>query len=133
MAGGWRFRKKRGVVLGLLLPTALFIGALAVVINDAGHLLSAQVRAESVARAAASAGADTWFRTHRDDLAKKDALTAAHAKDPDAVVDWIEVDQHTGSVTVRVEKKATTLVVERIAFMDQYVMQGATESDVRTS
>jgi hypothetical protein len=129
----FRFRKKRGVLLGLVLPTALFIGALGLIINDAGHLLAAQVRAESVARAAAASGADTWFRTHRDDLAKKDALSAAREKDPDAVVDWIQVDQHTGSVTVRVEKKATTLVVERIAFMDQYVTQAATESDVRTS
>jgi hypothetical protein len=133
MAQWWRFRNKRGVFFGLLLPTAFFIALIGVIINDAGHLVAAQVRAESVARAAAAAGADTWFRTHRDDLAKRDALTAAHQKDPTATVLWIEIDQRTGSVTVRVEKMATTLAVERIAFLDQYVAQGATESDVRTS
>src|SRR5207244_13282128 len=63
-----------GMFSGLILRTVLGIMFLALAINDGGKLVSAQVRAESVARAAATAGADTWFRTHRADLARQDAI-----------------------------------------------------------
>ena len=81
MSTGGPFRHKLaqegGFVTGLVLRTALGILLLALAINDGGKLVSAQVRAESVARAAATAGADTWFRTRRADLAKPSGTWSA--------------------------------------------------------
>jgi hypothetical protein len=109
------------------------IALLAIVINDGGQLVSAQVKAESVARAAATAGADTWYRTHRADLAKKDALAAAAQTDPNTDVLDVAVDQKAGTVTVSVEKKAGTLVVKRVGFLKRYAIQHATDSEVRAA
>jgi hypothetical protein len=122
-----------GGIFGLILRTGLGILLLALAINDGGKLVSAQVKAESVARAAASAGADTWYRTHRADLARKDALAAAQATDPDTQVLDVSVDQKAGTVTVQVEKQAATLVVKRIGFLKGYVTQEASDSEVRTA
>src|SRR5438093_11680684 len=102
----WRFRNKRGPILGIVLPTAVSIGILAVVINDGGQLVAAQVRAESVARAAAAAGADVWYRTHRADLARNYALSAAQLKDPTTRVVSVSVDERTAQVTVVTGKAA---------------------------
>jgi hypothetical protein len=128
-----RFRGKRGVVLGLVLPTVFGIGVLAVAINDGGKMVAAQVSADSAARAAATTGADTWFRTHRADLTERDATMAAQQSDPTARVLWVTIDQRAGRVTVRVEKRADTLLVDRVGFLERYAVQGATKSEVRTS
>jgi hypothetical protein len=111
----------------------LGIALLAIVINDGGQVVSAQVKAESVARAAATAGADTWFRTHRADLAQRDAMTAAVQTDPYADVLSVDVDQKAGTVTVRVEKKAGTLVIKRVGFLKHLATQDATDSEVRSA
>jgi hypothetical protein len=106
---------------------------LAVILNDGGQLVAAQVRAESVARAAATAGSDNYFRTHREDLAREAAVGAAEQTDPTAKVVSIEIDPKVGTVTVRVEKQAGTLAVQRIGFLKHYATQGATDSEVRTA
>jgi hypothetical protein len=128
-----RLGAEDGFVTGLVVRVVLGLLLLALVINDGGQLVSAQVRAESVARAAATAGADTWFRTHQEQLARKDAMAAAVQADPNAAVLYIVVDRKAGTVTVSVEKKAGTLVVKRLGFLKQYVTQEATDSEVRTA
>jgi hypothetical protein len=128
-----RFRRKRGVALGLVLPTVLGIGLLAVAVNDGGKMVAAQVKAESAARAAATTGADTWYRTHRTDLTERDAMAAAQQTDPTSRVLWVNIDQRGGTVTVRVEMQADVLLVDRVAFLERYATQGATDSEVRTS
>jgi hypothetical protein len=128
-----RLGAEDGFVSGLIVRVVLGLIVLAIVINDGGQLVSAQVKAESVARAAATAGADTWYRTHRADLAKKDALTAAAQADPDTQVLDVAVDQKAGTVTVSVEKKARTLVVKRVGFLKHYTTQQATDSEVRAA
>jgi hypothetical protein len=128
-----RFRGKRGVALGLVLPTVLGIGLLTVAINDGGKMVAAQVKAESAARAAATTGADTWYRTHRTDLTERDAMLAAQQSDPASRVLWVNIDHRAGTVTVRVERRADTLLVDRLTFLERYAVQGATDSEVRTS
>jgi hypothetical protein len=132
MANWWRFRNKRGPLLGVVLPTALGIGLLVVIINDGGQLVVAQVRAETVARVAAQAGADTWYRTHRQDLAKQDALDAAALKDPAASILSFAINQQSGEVTVTAQKNANTLVVSRVGFLKHYAVQGASDTEGRT-
>jgi len=128
-----RLRTEDGFITGLVLRVVLGILVLGLAINDGGHLVSAQVKAESVARAAATAGADTWYRTHQETLAKKDAMAAAFQTDPSTTVLSIVVDRKVGTVTVAVQKKADTLVVKKVGFLKHYVTQGATDSEVRTA
>jgi hypothetical protein len=128
-----RLGAEDGLVTGLVVRVFLGIAVLAIVINDGGQLVSAQVKAESVARAAATAGADTWYRTHREDLVKRDAMTAAIQTDPSADVLSVAVDRQAGTVTVSVRKKASTLVVKRVGFLKHYATQGATDSEVRSA
>jgi hypothetical protein len=122
-----------GFITGLVLRAVLGILLLALVINDAGQLVTAQVKAESVARAAATAGADTWYRTHQETNTKKDAMAAAFQADPNTAVLSIVVDRKAGTVTVVVEKKADTLAVKQVGFLKKYVTQEATDSEVRTA
>src|SRR5438093_7494001 len=75
-----------GYVRGLILQALLAMTILALAINDGGQIVAAQVRAESVARVAARAGADTWYRIHQVDRTRADAAAAAAKIDPTATV-----------------------------------------------
>ncbi len=117
-----------GYVRGLILQAVLAMTVLALAINDGGQIVTAQVRAESVARAAARAGADTWYRIHQVDRTKTDATAAAAKIDPTATVTDVDIGTD-GTVTVRVEKQANTLVVDRVGFLKQFATQVATDSE----
>ncbi len=65
--------EESGYVRGLILQAALAMTILGLTINDGGQIVAAQVRAESVARAAATAGADTWYRIHKADRGSEHA------------------------------------------------------------
>jgi len=118
-----------GYVRGLIIQAALAMTILGLAINDGGQIVAAQIRAESVARAAATAGADTWYRLRRVDRVKADATAAAAKIDPTATVTNVDVADN-GSVTVRVEKLANTLVVHRVGFLEKFGTQVATDSEV---
>ena len=120
--------EESGYVRGLILQAALAMTILGLTINDGGQIVAAQVRAESVARAAATAGADTWYRIHKADRAKTDATVAAAKVDPTATVTDVDIGTD-GTVTVRVEKEANTLVVDRVGFLKQFATQVATDSE----
>jgi hypothetical protein len=117
-----------GYVRGLILQAALAMTILALAVNDGGQIVSAQVRAESVARVAARAGADTWYRIHQPDRTRADATAAAAKLDPTARVTDIDIGTD-GTVTVRVEKLANTLVVDRVGFLKEFATQVATDSE----
>ena len=121
--------EESGYVRGLILQALLAMTILALAINDGGQIVAAQVRAESVARVAARAGADTWYRIHQVDRTRADAAAAAAAKlDPTATVTDIDIGTD-GTVTVRVEKLANTLVVDRVGFLKEFATQVATDSE----
>jgi hypothetical protein len=120
--------EESGYVRGLILQAILAMTILALAINDGGQIVSAQVRAESVARAAARAGADTWYRIHQPDRTRADAAAAAAQVDPTATVTNVDIGTD-GTVTVRVEKLANTLVVDRVGFLKEFATQVATDSE----
>jgi hypothetical protein len=122
------FAGESGYVRGLILQAILAMTILGLAINDGGQIVSAQVRAESVARVAARAGADTWYRIHQVDRTKTDATAAAAKLDPTATVTNVDIGTD-GTVTVRVEKLANTLVVDRVGFLKEYATQVATDSE----
>jgi len=117
-----------GYIRGLILQAALAMTILALAINDGGRLVAAQVRAESVARAAATAAADTWYRTHKQVQVRADADAAASKVDAEATVTNVTIATD-GSVTVRVEKRANTLVVQRVGFLKRFAVQTATDRE----
>jgi len=121
-------RAEDGYVRGLIIQAALAMTLLAFAINDRGQIVAAQVRAESVARAAATAGADTWYRLRKADQARADATAAAAKVDPSATVTNVDIGEN-GAVTVRVEKLASTIVVDRVGFLKKFGMQVATDSE----
>jgi Flp pilus assembly protein TadG len=122
--------QRGGVIRAMFVRTILGMALLALAIFDAGQLVLAQIKAESVARAAATAAADTYFRTKRVDLATKDAQTAAEDVDGSAQVLSINIAKD-GKVTVTVEKLAGTLVVKRVGFLKHFNSQEATDTEAR--
>jgi hypothetical protein len=114
------------IIIRFIVLLALF----GVAAYDTTQVVIAQVRAESVSRAAAQAAADTYYRTKRADLAERDALAAATEVDPSARVTSFNIDNH-GVVTVLAEKSANTLVVRRLGLLKKYNVQKATDEEVR--
>jgi Flp pilus assembly protein TadG len=122
--------ERGGLIRALFVRTILGMVLLAIAIFDGGQIVLAQVKAESVARAAATAAADTYYRTKRTDLALEDAQAAAESVDPDAEVLAIDIAKD-GKVTVTAEKSAGTLVVRRVGFLKRFNSQEATDSEAR--
>jgi hypothetical protein len=127
-----RLRDERGIVTSLVLRTAIPLALLALIGYDSTQVLLAQVRAQSVSRAAATACADTWFRLKRNDIAERDALTAAQVTDNHAKVTSINI-LSDGSCRATATKAAHTLFVQRIGPLKKYDVQQATDDEIRTS
>jgi hypothetical protein len=117
-------------VSSIIIRFIVFLSLFGVAAYDTTQVVIAQVRAESVSRAAATAGADTYYRTKRADLAHRDALLAAQEVDPSARIVSFNVD-HNGVVTVGAEKSAKTLVVRRVGILKKFNRQRATDQQKR--
>jgi len=115
---------------GLMVRFLILLVLFGLAAYDTTQVVVAQIRAESVSRAAATAGADTYYRSKRADLAKRDALIAAHEVDPAAKVISFGVNNR-GTVTVGVEKTANTLIVRRLGILKKYNVQRATDQETR--
>jgi len=98
---------------------------------DTTQVVVAQIKAESVSRAAALAGADTYYRSKRADMAERDALIAAQSVDPSAKIISFAV-ANDGSIIVEASKQANTLVVKRLGLLKKYNVQKATDQEIRT-
>jgi len=115
---------------GILVRFIIILALFALAAYDTTQVVLAQVRAESVSRVAATAGADTYYRTKRADLAERDAVLAAQKLDPDARVYSFFVDS-SGRVTVGAEKKANTLLLKRLGGLKKYNLQKADDQEAR--
>jgi hypothetical protein len=118
-------------VSAIILRFFLLLALFGVAAYDTAQCVIAQVKAESVSRAAATAAADTYYRTKRADLAKRDALLAAQEVDPAAKILSFTIDNH-GTVTIGAEKRANTLVVRRVGALKKYNVQRSTDQETRT-
>lgn len=117
-------------ISGLLVRFLLLLALFGLAAYDTTQVVVAQIKAQSVSRAAATAGADTYYRSKRVDLAKRDALIAAQEVDPSAKVISFSVNQR-GTVTVEVEKRANTLIVQRLGVLKKHNLQRATDEQTR--
>lgn len=118
---------------GILVRFILLLVLFGVAAYDTTQVVIAQIKAESVSRAAALAGADSYYRFKRADVAERDAVAAARRIDPSARITSFSVTSD-GSVIVQAAKRANTLVVKRIGAFDfkKYNVQKATDQEIRT-
>ena len=115
-----------GIVVRFVVLLALF----GLVVYDTTQVVLAQVRAQSVSRAAALAGADTYYRSKRADLAQRDAVIAAREVAPAAKIIVFRVEGD-GSITVGAEKSANTLLVRRMGITRKFNRQKAEDTERR--
>ena len=117
-------------VNGLVVRFFIMLTLLALAGYDTTQVVIAQIKAESVSRAAATAGADTYYRFKKADMAERDALASAQRVDPNARITSFSV-ANDGSVIVEVAKRANTLLVHRMGFFKKYNVQKATDQEKR--
>lgn len=129
-------RDERGLVIGFFIRLALAVALLGLVVEEGGQVVFAQIRAESAARAAAQAAADTYYRATKSgspdavaaQAAREAAAEAAWAKDQAAEVESVAVTTD-GIATVTVKETAHTVVIERLSFLKHFGVQRATEKE----
>jgi hypothetical protein len=127
---GWK--SEAGFFLsGIMVRFLLLLILFGLAAYDTTQVVVAQIKAESVSRAAALAGADTYYRFKRADMAERDALAAAQKVDPSARIVSFSVT-NDGSVIVQAAKSANTLLVKRMGFFRKYNVQKATDQEIRT-
>ncbi|HYT81331.1 MAG TPA: hypothetical protein VEQ37_19180 [Actinomycetota bacterium] len=126
------WRDQSGFFLsGMMVRFLILLILFGVAAYDTTQVVVAQIKAESVSRAAALAGADTYYRSKRPDWAERDALTAAQSVDPSARIISFAV-ANDGSVVVEASKRANTLVVKRLGLLKKYNVQKASDQEIRT-
>lgn len=102
-----------GVIVGYFTKVALVLSVLAIACFDMVSVGIARVGVEDVARNAAHAGS-TAYHSSRGNVSRAYRATVAAAEEEGATVDRKSFQVATdGTVTVRVEKEATTLVLYR--------------------
>ena len=127
-----RLRDERGSMAGFILRIALAFVVLGTSIEEVGQIVVTQVRADSAARAGATAGADTYFSSRSQLKALGAAQTAVEMKDPRARIVGFTFSSQ-GAVTVTTVETAGTVLVKRIPFLRKAGVQHATETEGRTS
>jgi len=114
----------------IIVRFTLILALFALAAYDTTQVVLAQVRAQSVSRAAALAASDTYYRSKRADLAQRDAVIAAREVDPTARIVSFRVEGD-GSVTVGAEKDANTLLVRRMGITKKFNRQMAEDTERR--
>jgi Flp pilus assembly protein TadG len=119
-------RDERGVIIGFVVRTMLIFAILGVIAFDAGQVVLDQVKAGDVAHTAAQAAADAYFSTKNQEQAKAAGVAAAATADATVTVTSIVI-QPDGTAVVTVSRPATTLIVQRVSFLEHFGIQTATE------
>jgi hypothetical protein len=119
-------RDERGLISGLLLKAVLAFAILALAGHEAVQVLIAQIKAHTAARTAAQVGANEMFRTRNSAQAQGAAVRAADEAWDGAKVTSLMIDED-GVVTVTTRIEASTLVIRRVAFIEDWGIQHGTE------
>jgi Flp pilus assembly protein TadG len=114
-----RIRDERGLVgrAAIMLLILIVLGGLAAV--DGTAVLFAKLQASDVADAAASAGAANYGNTHSVQQARDAAVIAAREQDAKVRITRFSVATN-GTVTVTVQKTASTLIVRHVSFLRHF-------------
>jgi hypothetical protein len=125
-------RDQRGLISGWLIRTIVIMAILGLAIEEGGQVIGAQVRAESAARAAAQAAADSYRFRHDVARARQAADTAAREADDPARIVGFAIDTN-GAATVTVLDVAHTIVIRRVSFLEHFGDQRATDTETPSS
>jgi len=124
-------RDQRGLIVGFFVRMLVAMALLGLAIEEGGQIVVAQVKAESVARAGAQAGADSYWSTKDAGKAKKAAREAIRAKDPGAKMVAFTVTTD-GTATVTVREVAQTLVVKHVSFLEGFGEQRSAQTETHS-
>ncbi|HEX6263335.1 MAG TPA: hypothetical protein VF097_10865 [Actinomycetota bacterium] len=114
-----RLRDERGILVAALVRLVIFLALLGLVLFETGSVIWSRLSAQDTADAAATT-AVTAYRDSRDvRVAEQEARRTVEDKDESAEMTFFHV-QTDGSVTVRVRKKAQTLVIQHIGFLEGF-------------
>jgi len=108
----------------ILLLVTLVIGLAAV---EGGSILFTQLKLQDTADAAASAASSAYTPSHSVQAARSAAIGAMQESDDGAHLVKLVVDA-TGDVTVTLKKKASTMVVHSIGFLEHFGIVKATST-----
>jgi len=116
-----------GVIVGYFTKIALVLSIVAIVCFDAVAVGVARVSIEDTARAAASAGAESWNSSRNKTMAYRAALDEAEHHGA-TIKDKSFSIAADGTVKVTVEKDATTLLLYRTKKTSEWTHVEATAS-----
>jgi Flp pilus assembly protein TadG len=112
-------RDERGLIGGFLIKTLLFLGIVGLAGYEGGHILIADLSAQSAADRAAATGAAVLASTDSVEQARQAAINAVHDADPGSRVTAFEA-HGDGIVLVTVVKRVETLVVQHVGFLRKW-------------
>lgn len=120
-------------MLGWLTKLVVGLGLLGLVAFDAIAIGTARLSVQDQAGASARAASESYLHTHDVQAAYQAAAAVAAEADPSNEIPPSSFTaEQDGTVTLRVRRTATTLVVQRIGWIDQWadVSAVATGKDV---
>lgn len=120
-----RLHDERGILIGALARLLIFLAILALVLYEGGAVIWARLSAQDIADSAATAAVTTYRDTMDVRATQAEAAGIVQNRDPDA--EMTDFDVHgDGSVTVRVRKPASTIVIQHLGFLEGFtVARGA--------
>jgi Flp pilus assembly protein TadG len=115
---------ERGIVVSFLIKVILGLVLLGTLLIEGGSILFTRLRVHDVAESAATAGASHLFQTQDCSAAGEVATINAHDRDSRARLRSYQCHQN-GRFTVVVTKRAETLYVHLIGFLEDLTMARA--------
>ena len=112
---------ERGIVVSFLVKVILGLVVAGTILIEGGSIMFTKLRVQDVAESAATAGAHQMFQSPDCSLAGEVATIAAHDKDARARVRSYQCHRD-GRFTVVVTKRAETLYVHLLGFMDDLTL-----------
>jgi len=123
-------RDERGFATSFFVRTIIAFALVALVINEVGQILMADVHAHNAAGDAAQAAATQYKGTQNLQQAHQAALNAMANDDPKAKLVKLTINTSQYTATAVVTETANTLVVSRLSFLQKYGHVRASEEEV---
>lgn len=118
-------RDERGFVVGFFVRLAIFLALVGLVVIEGGAGLWARFQVKDAADSAAVQAADQLKTTGSADAARAAAEDFIARRDPAIRLRSFEVD-HEGTVRLVLRKKANTVLVQHIGFLEGWQIATAT-------
>jgi uncharacterized membrane protein len=113
---------ERGIVTAFLLKLVVAFVLAGLVVVEGGSIIWARLKASDAADSAAIAAADAFDQNQDVRSAREAAVDAVERKDPDArLVEPFQVEPD-GTVHVTVQRRAPTVLVDRIGFTKDWAI-----------